>query len=153
MKRIIAVLLASLFLLALTACKSEPEPTAAPTQPEPQPHTVSPASTVEEPEWAPVDSDVALLSDGEPFAASDAFTYFAIVGRGEDAVIRLKVNSLTASMLKSAEGEPVYSVTLNGKKIGDAKVSEDFEELTLINDYSYEELCELATDIRGVKTF
>ena len=158
MKKIIAAVMALALLLSLVGCGSAPEPptepvTAAPTEPPPQMHTVAPTAAEPEPEWAPVDCDISLESDGETVVDSSGFEYFAIVGSEDDSMLSFKLSELSSKLLKSRGEDSVYTLVLNGKEIGSAVPDESYEELILDEKLPYEYLCELATSIRGVDTF
>ena len=150
MKRII-VLFSVLAVVMLAACGAQPEPvTEAPTEPEPQLHTVAPTEAVAEPEWAPVDSELSLERDGQIYAQGEDFVSFALVGDGDSVKLMFELSELAAGVLSSQDDPSGFTLSLNGEAIGSAVLSSDCTELTLDGEHSYEELCELATVIRGL---
>ena len=151
MKRII-VLIAILAVISLAACGAEPlPPTEAPTEPVPQLHTLAPTEAVAEPEWVPVDSDLTLERGGEVYAQGEDFERFALVE--DDGVFCLKfgLGEFACAVLGSQGSVEGFSLALNGEDIGGVSLSADCAELTLIGDYTYDELCVLATRIRGLE--
>ena len=155
MKRFIAVILAVLMISALSACGPEPEqPTAAPTEPPPQMHTVAPAADPDsEPEWAPVYSELELTVGGETVVSHGEFLYVALVNAKDGYFIRLTPDESAVQRLQGIESFEDSAVTLDGEYIASADFDKDSGEITLICSHNYSELCELATDIRGVETF
>ena len=136
-------------LLTLAACgESSAEPTEEPTAPAPELHTVAPASD-DDPEWAHVDASMALEDDANIYAKGGDFMSFALIGSDDGAEIRFKLDDVTAGMLRGQDPENQYYITLNDEKIGGAKLNENCDELTLVGEFSYEELCSLADRIRG----
>ena len=149
MKRYIAILTVCILVFALAACGADVEPTAEiPTEAETKMHTLAPVD--DEPEWAHVDSELALEDKDSIFAQGDDFLCFAVVGADDSAVLRFKLDEITSKMLKEQDADIEYYLTLDGKKIGDAELNTDFDEVTLVGDYTYYELCALATKIRGL---
>ena len=151
MKRISVILLMIALISVLTACGQEQEATVAPTAaPQPQLHTVAPTTAAAEPEWAPVDCDLELVSGGQAYADRDDFECFALSGSDDSAVILMKLSDAAAHELSSLTELNEFSVTVDGEEIGGADLSDDCKQVTLKGDYTYEELCELATRIRGL---
>ena len=151
MKRISVILLMIALISVLTACGQEQEATVQPTAaPQPQLHTVAPTTADAEPEWAPVDCKLELISGDQVFADTDDFECFALSGSDDSAVILLKLNDTAAQELVSLDELNDYVLTIDGEKIGGADLSDDCKQITLTGDYTYDELCELATRIRGL---
>ena len=151
MKRWILLLAAAMLtVLLLAACgEKAPEPTAAPTEPPAQLHTVAPSTAQPEPEWAHVDAAMTLEDAENLYAKGSDFVSFALIGNADSAEIRFRLDDVTAAMLRDQSPDIAYYLTMNGKKIGDAKLNKNCDEVTLAGDYSYEKLCELADTIRG----
>ena len=150
------LILTTILLVCVTAvwavgCTPEPgEPTEAPTEaPEPQLHTVAPTEQ-QEVEWAPVDSDLRLEDQEAVYAQKDDFLMFGVFGStDEDGELRFILNDETAQMMSEQEVQEYYLV-LNEALIGTVTVSEDGTTVTLKGGYTYYELCQLATQIRGL---
>ena len=152
MKRIIAFIIMSVMLVTLAGCAStQPTeaPTAAPTEPAPQPHTVPPEEQEPEVEWSSIDRTMALEDADNLYAEGSDFTSFALVGDEASAELRFRFTDEIAEMLREQDGDIAYYITMDGKKIGDAKLSSDCGEATLVGEFSYNKLCALADKIRG----
>lgn len=147
MKRWLCVLLAITAVMLLASCGSGEE--ELPTEPEPQLHTVVPASDLSEVEWAHIDGKMTLEDGEKVYAKGSDFLCFALVVADEQAQIRFKLDKTTAEMLKQQNPGKTLFVTLNESRIGDVVLNEDCDELTLVSRYTYEELCRLADRIRG----
>ena len=155
MKRFLPILLALLLTVLLAACGADdtPAPTAAPTEPPTQLHTVAPTQSQTKAEWAYVDAAMTLEDADNIYAQGSDFVGFALIGSGDDAVIRFRLDDVTAAMLREQDPNNAYYVTMNDKRLGDVTLSKDCDELTLVIDYSYDKLCELANRIRGFEDY
>ena len=153
MRRWIAILAAAVLALLLTSCGGDeaPQPTAAPTEPPPQLHTVAPTQAQPEIEWVYVDAAMTLEDADNVYAQGRDFVSFALIGTGDDAEIRFKLDDVTAEMLREQDPDNAYYVTMNEKKLCSVTLNEKCDELTLVLDYSYDKLCDLANRIRGLK--
>ena len=154
MKRLIAILAAAVLLtLLLTACGGDdaPQPTEAPTEPPPQLHTVAPTQSQPDVEWVYVDAAMTLEDADNVYANGSDFVSFALIGTGGDAEIRFRLDDVTAGMLREQDPDNAYYVTMNGQKLCSVTLNKDCDELTLVLDYSYDKLCDLADRIRGLK--
>lgn len=155
MKRFIALTLIIMLCVSLTACMGNTTPSE-----EISTHTLPPteASVTVEPEWAEVDSDIAL-TDGENniVVAAIDFETFALVGTNDDdSYIKIKLND---SGYKNLVEYTTYTsntlyLYLNGEKIDeltfDTYTDSAPNPFEFGHDISYNELCELAGAIRGL---
>lgn len=149
MKKWICILLAAAAVMLLASCGGANDAAQAPTEPEPQLHTVVPTADLSEPEWAHINGAMTLEDGAGVYARGSDFLCFALVVNGDRAEIRFKLDDITAGMLREqAPGNPYY-VTLDDKKLGDVELNENCDELTLVGSYTYEELCNIADRIRG----
>lgn len=141
-----------LLILMLTACSGTVAAPTEPTEPEPatQRFTLAPKDdTAAEPEWCPLDCELSLTDEsGEVYATAEDFLCFAIVGSSdEEAKLLFKPTDEAAKMLSvCAVGE--WRMTLAGEDIGTVVPSVSFDEFSLAG--SYDDLCVLATTIRGL---
>ncbi|MBE6824801.1 MAG: hypothetical protein E7513_05590 [Ruminococcaceae bacterium] len=134
-----------------TACSSTKEPTE-----ETSAHTLPPTeATIAEPEWVEVDCDIALVdSDGAVVVPAVDFETFALVGTNDDdSYIKIKLND--SGYMSLIEYTSITSNTfylyLNGEEIEEITYADDVPNpIELGHDMSYQELCELATTIRGL---
>lgn len=145
--------LAVIAALLLTACggAQTPAPTAAPTEPPTQLHTVAPGASGQEPEWASVECMMTLEDDDNLYAKGSDFVSFALIGGEDAAELRFRLDEVTATMLRDQSKDNAYYVTMDDQRIGDVVLNESCDELTLVGDRSYEELCTLANRIRGLE--
>ena len=151
------ILLAVLTTLLLAACGSEEAPagtaapTAAPTEPPTQLHTVAPQQDEPAIEWVSVETNLTLEDNENLYAKESDFICFALVGDSSGAELRFRLDDVTAAMLREQEPGKTYYLTMNDKKLGDVKLNENCDELTLVGDFSYAKLCSLANQIRGLE--
>ncbi len=149
MKRFFAITLMIMLCVSLTACMGNTNPTE-----EISTHTLPPtqASVTVEPEWAPVDCDIALVdTNGNAVFAADDFETFAVIGNDDttSSYIIVRLTKDAASMLSTMEN-PYLTLTINGEEITDTAISTATGEIELGNNMDYAALCELATTIRGL---
>lgn len=107
----------------------------------------------EEPEWAPVDCDIALSSGGTVYAQNADFPTFAIVGTNSDngALVFIVEQTAAAVLSASAVDADSYILTVNGEDLsGSVSFNDGCTEMTFKGDCSYTELCEIASVIRGL---
>lgn len=152
MKKLIALTMIIMLCVSLTACMGNTTPTE-----EISTHTLPPteASVTVEPEWAEVDSDIAL-TDGENnmVVAAIDFETFALVGSNDDdSYIKIKLNdSGYKSLLEyTSITSNTFYLTLNGEEIEEITYADDVPNpIEFGHDKSYAQLCELAGAIRGL---
>ena len=149
MKRFFALTLIIMICLSLTACMGNTTPTE-----EISTHTLPPteASVTVEPEWAPVDCDIALVDiNGNAVFAAEDFETFAVIGNDDttSSYIIVRLSKDASSMLISMEN-PYLTLTINGEEITDTVISTATGEIELGHNMDYASLCELATTIRGL---
>lgn len=150
------IVCALLLTLLLAACGDEPPapttaPTAAPTVPPTELHTVAPRQSEPAVEWVSVEAKLTLEDNDNLYAKDEDFVSFALIGGSDGAELRFRLDETTAAMLREQDSETAYYITMNGKKLGDAVLSENCDELTLIGEFSYAKLCMLANQIRGLE--
>ena len=151
MKRLLIILTAAILLaVIMTACAGNTAPQVTEPEPQPQLHTVAPASTEPTPEWAHVDAAMVLEDADNIYARGTDFVCFALIGNSDSARIVFKLDDVTAGMLREQSADNAYYLTMNDERIGDAELNKNCDEVTLVGDYSYEKLCELANSIRGL---
>ncbi len=149
MKRFIALTLMIMLCVSLTACMGSTTPTE-----EISTHTLPPTEALVtiEPEWAPVDCDIALVDiDGNAVFAADDFETFAVIGNDDttSTYIAVRLSKDAASMLSTMEN-PYLTLTISGEEITDTVISTATGEIELGHNMDYASLCELATTIRGL---
>lgn len=151
MKRLLALITAIIILAALAACSgNEPEETAAqsteaPTQ---SPYIDTP---VDEPEWTLPEGELTMEDKDNIYAVGADFVCFAVVGAQPDEMkLLFRFDDLTANMLTQQSKDNQYYITLDGKKIGNATVSDDGYTATVTAKDATEEITSLATRIRGL---
>ena len=150
MKRFFALIITVVMITALAGCFAAPqEETLAPTEPQPQAHTLASPDAQEEAEWSAVDRVIALESDDVLYAEGSDIQCFALTGDSSGAELRFRFTDEAAAMLLIQDAGVSYYLTMDGEKIGDAKLNDDCTEATLVGDYSFSELCVLANRIRG----
>ena len=144
-----------LLTLVLAACGDDPTPsaapTAAPTEPQPQLHTVAPSEDAPEVEWASVEVKMTLEDNDNLYAKDEDFISFALIGGTDHAELHFRLDEATAAMLREQNPDNAYYITLDEKKLGEVSLSENCDELTLIGEFSYAKLCSLANQIRGLE--
>lgn len=152
MKRLLAVITAIIILAAFTACsgggteETTAPPTEAPTQ---SPYIDTP---VDEPEWTLPEGALTLEDKDYLYAEGADFICFAIVGAEPDQMkLLFRFDDITANMLTRQSKDNRYYITLDGKKIGDASVSDDGTTATITAQDASEDITSLATRIRGLK--
>lgn len=153
MKRWIAIIAAIILTLLLAACGGDnsTQHASAPAEPSAQMHTVAPAAEPNEPEWAHIDREMTLEDRDNLYAKGSDFVCFTLVGSDDSAEIRFRLDDVTAGMLRAQSPDNEYYVTMDGERIGGARLNEDCDELTLTGDFTYRKLCELANRIRGLE--
>lgn len=152
MKRRILCLVILAAALWLTACGAEePAATAVPTEPPSQLHTVAPRPAQPAVEWASVEAQMTLEDSELLYAKGSDFVSFALIVTDSGAEIRFRLDDVTAQMLRGMDPGIQYYVTVNEKRIGDVKLNETCDELTLLGDFTYNQLCLLSNRIRGLE--
>lgn len=152
MKRLLAVFTAILTLAAFTACNgNEPAETAIPATEAP---TQSPYidTPVDEPEWTLAEGELTLEDKDYLYAEKSDFVCFAVVGaEPENMKLLFRFDDVTAKMLTQQSKANQYYITLDGKKIGNASISDDGFTATIAAEDATEEITTLATRIRGLR--
>ena len=152
MKRLLAVFTAILTLAAFTACNgNEPAETAIPATEAP---TQSPYidTPVDEPEWTLAEGELTLEDKDYLYAEKSDFVCFAVVGaEPENMKLLFRFDDVTAKMLTQQSKANQYYITLDGKKIGNASISDDGFTATIAAEDAAEEITTLATRIRGLR--
>ncbi len=154
MKRFLLILMIAATALLAVGCakggdQSNKETVAEPTT---KLDTIPTTSPEGQPEWAPVDCDIKLESAQYVFAEGSDFQTFALVGNTDDnCELRFTLDVVTSGMLSQQDKATAYYLTLDGKKLnGTITFNDDFSEFSLKGGYSYNDLCALASQIRGL---
>lgn len=154
MKKVWILLMIAVFAIGMVGCSDQKSDNKDETTGEAatQLHTVPPADTTSEPEWAPVDCNITLQSDTQLYADSADFMTFALVGStDEDCELRFAFDETAAAKLAQAGiGADCY-ITVDSRQLnGSLTFNSDYTEASLKGGYTYAEMCELASAIRGV---
>ena len=153
MKRLLTILLVAALAVITAACggSTENKATQPATEAGTQLHTVPPEEKPVQLEWAPVDCELQLMSGDTMLADQGAIPTFALSGStDEDCALYFTLDAMTSGVLQQNGGAGCY-LTLDGEKLdGTLTFSEDCSEMTLAGGYSYDEMCRLATRIRGL---
>ncbi len=156
MKKLVSITIIVALCVLMCACSTTT--VAPPLEEETTTHTLPPTqSETAEPEWAEVDSDIILSSGEEIVVGTQDFETFALMGSNdEDSYIILKVNdSGHKNILEytSITSNTLY-LYLNGEEIEELTIDPYTDDVPMTiefgHDKSYEELCELASIIRGL---
>ena len=148
-KRIKAILLMLTAVVALiTSSCGERATGELPVPTEETSSVISVLPTIGEPEWAPVDSELELRDSDGILANRSDFERFAIIGSGDEAYLSFKLTEEAENALSLSAARGWY-LTLDGNSIGGVEVDEE-NSVTLKTALTYNELCELATRIRGL---
>ncbi|MBQ8056761.1 MAG: hypothetical protein IJ275_00320 [Ruminococcus sp.] len=155
MKKITAIILALTLVLStclvITGCSEEEAP-----QVDNSTHTLPPTEAVViEPEWAEVDCDIALIdaSTNTTIIYGDDFDTFAVYGStDEDSYIAIKVTQEATDTVNSTQDLSNVQLVINGDTAGDIviKPGSFTGEIAFGHDFPYENLCILASSIRGL---
>lgn len=152
MKRYIAITLIIMICISLTACMGNTTPSEDVSS-----HTLPPtqASVTVEPEWAEVDSDIALTdSENNTIVVAADFETFALVGTNDDdSYIKIMLNdSGYKSLIEyTSITSNTFYLYLNGEEIEEITYASDVPNpIEFGHSKSYEELCQLAGAIRGL---
>lgn len=152
MKKLISITILIMLCVSLTACMGNTTPTE-----EISTHTLPPtqAYVTVEPEWAPVDSDIALMdSEGNTLVTAADFETFALVGTNDDdSHIKIMLNDSGYKSLLEYTGvtSNTFYLYLNGEEIEEITYADNVPNpIEFGHDKSYEELCQLAGAIRGL---
>ncbi len=151
MKKILSLLAVVLVCVSFCCCtnKEDITPTVEPTTT----HTIPPTENAStEYEWAEIDCELALNDKGgNAVLYAEDFTTFAVAGStDEDSRIIVKVTDEATDMINTI-GAADLSLTINGESCDDVTFPEEFTgEFEIGNNMTYEQVCELATTIRGL---
>lgn len=154
MKKIISILMIAAIALLMFGCsKSEDKKTSEKNA---EPATVEntrPFGRTEEPEWAPVDCDIALVINDTVCAENSDFPTFALIGSNiDDCGLLFEVDKTAAGVLSMNYDESADCyLAVNGEALnGTVSFNDDFTEMTFRGDYNYTEMCEIASTVRGL---
>ncbi len=153
MKRFLIILMIAATALLAVGCYKESSKTDTPaTEGETKLHTIQPDDADAQPEWAPVDCDIELRNTRYVYAQSTDFLTFALVGKtDEDCELQFTIDEVTSGMLSQQDASTEYFLSLDGQKLrGTVSFSDDFGKIYLKGGYTYDEMCALATKIRGL---
>ena len=150
MKKQISLCIAAILCLCLCACaQTASSGNTEQTAPSLVEHTLAPTAA-DEIEWCPVENCELRFEDenGTPYLTENDIERFAIVKEGEDASMVFVLTDDAVSMLSSMQVPDTLTVALNGKSVGTATFEENNTQL-LLGGLSFEQLCEIADEIRG----
>lgn len=153
MKRFIALLCVIILAFCITACGNEAE-TTTPTDATII-HTLPPTENVStDYEWAEIDCYMTISDyDNNAIAGPEDFTTFAMVGStDEDSYIIVKVSDSATDALNNIADKSQLMLLIGGDSFGDVSYGEgEFTgEIELGHSMTYEQVCELATTLRGL---
>ncbi len=148
------LLLITLILMICVVCTACAEPEVEIKNEETTAHTLPPTEIITvEPEWAEVDCDIALVDSDENIVVSaEDFETFAVIGTDDStSYIAIKVSDEATSIVKAMSSADL-SLKIEGEYVEkDSIPTTNFTgEIKIGHDMSYQELCELATTIRGL---
>lgn len=152
MKKLLCILAVVLVCASFCSCtnKGDTTPTAEPTTT----HTLPPTeNTTTEYEWAEIDCELALTDkDGNTVAYADDFETFAIVGStDDDSYIIVKLTDEATDIINTTSDVSELSLSINGEVYSDVTFPDEFTgEIEIGNNMTFEQVCELATTIRGL---
>lgn len=150
MKRILSIIAVTLVCVCFASCtnKETPSTTDATIA-----HTLPPTENVStEYEWAEIDCELAINDkDGNSVLYAEDFATFAVAGStDEDSYIIIKVTDEATDMINTI-GTSDLSLTINNEVCYDVCFPEEFTgEFEIGKAMTYEQVCELATTIRGL---
>ncbi len=146
MRKFILILTIISLVAILSACATISNSTNGSA---PEIHTMPPTEQSEV-EWCPVeDCDLSFADEnGETYFNENDIKQFALVGSDHDAILRFVLSDDAKEMISSLPTPDTFTVVLNEKEVGSAKLSEDKTELT-ISELSFEQMCSIADTIRG----
>ncbi len=148
------LLLITLIIMICVVCTACAEPENEVKSGETTVHTLPPTEVITvEPEWAEVDCDIALVDSEENIVVTaEDFETFAVIGADDStSYIAIKVSDEATSMINAMSSTDL-SLKIEGKFVEkDSIPTTNFTgEIEIGHDMSYQELCELATTIRGL---
>lgn len=154
MKRILALLCVAILVFSLTACKGNSDVTDTTTQAT-EMHTLPPTENVStDYEWAEIDCYMTISDyENNAIANPEDFTTFAMVGStDEDSYIIVKVSEEATTALNNVADKSQLLLLIGGDSFGDVSYGEgEFTgEIELGHSMTYEQVCELATTLRGL---
>lgn len=151
MKKLLIFTTIIMMCLSLVACVGD----TTPTEEETSTHTLPPTETVVavEPEWAEVNCDIKLINgDSQVILSSEDFDTFAVVGTNDDdSYIEIKVTNDAVDIVKSSDLENA-TISINNKYSSSVTIDiSTFDgKIEFGSPWSYDELCSLASTIRGL---
>ena len=153
MKKIIALMCVGLLAVSITACKNDPQPTEVPNETEV--HTLPPTENISDDyEWAEIDCYMTISdADNNVIVNPEDFTTFAVVGStDEDSYIIVKVTEQATEALNNVADKSQLFLLIGGDSFGDVSYGEgEFTgEIELGHSLPYDQVCNLATTIRGL---
>lgn len=153
MKKFIAIICVVLLAVSFTACKNDTQPTEATNETEV--HTLPPTESVpDEYEWAEIDCYMTICDqDNNVIVAPEEFTTFAVVGStDEDSYVIVKVTDEATATINNVTDKSQLILLIGGDSFGDVSYGDgEFTgEIELGHSLPYEQVCNLATNIRGL---
>lgn len=146
---VLALILSACMLI--TGCSKDETPQVDNTT-----HTLPPTEAVtSEPEWAEINCDIALIdaSTNTTIIFGEDFDIFAVYGTtDEDSYISIKVTQEATDIINSTQDLSQVQLVINGDTVGDItlKPGSFTGEIAFGHDFPYENLCILASSIRGL---
>lgn len=134
----------------MTACEKNTEPTEPTIT-----HTLPPTENVSvDYEWVEIDCYMTISdADNNVIVNPEDFTTFAVVGStDEDSYIIVKVSDEATATLNSVADKSQLFLLIGGDSFGDVSYGDgEFTgEIELGHSLPYEQVCNLATTIRGL---
>ena len=151
MKRFLIIAAAVMLLLLTAGCGYND--TTSPTEAATEAPTAAPYidTQINEPEWTLAEGVLQLETDDQVYASGDDVLYFAIVTNDDGTQeLRFRLSDETAAMLKTQNADNQYFITLNGEKIGNAKLNDACTVATVSEADAVGSITELASKIRGL---
>ena len=153
MKKLIAFLCVILMAICMTACNNTSDTTE--TIAETQTHTLPPTESVSDDyEWAEIDCTMTITdSENNIVVYPEEFTTFAVVGStDEDSYVIVKVSEEATTAINNVADKSHLFFLIGGDSFGDVSYGEgEFNgEIILGKSLPYDQVCNLATTIRGL---
>ena len=154
MKRFLSILMIAAVALLMFGCsKSDDKQSSDTSSASAAEAETRPFGKTAEPEWAPVDCEISLYSGNLVYAQNADFPTFAIVGDSDvNCALLFTVDKTAAAVLSMNQDEGIkYALSVNGDELtGTVSFNDDFTEMTFKGAYSYEDMCSIASVIRGL---
>lgn len=150
MKKLLIFTAIIMMCICMAACVADTTPTE-----ETSTHTLPPTETVAnlEPEWAEIDCNIKLINaDSQVILSAEDFETFAVVGTNDDdSYIVVKVTDQAIDTVKSSDLSN-STISINDEYSSAISIdTETFEgKIEFGYEWSYDELCLIASSIRGL---